>query len=76
MVDRKEISRIEVSVEKLTDLMTERSVVTLSHRANQNGHYWAFRLPYMNVVQVPSDLKGYFPLEIKGYEEIELYVSC
>ncbi len=64
-----------VKVEDLEKIILERKVVGLLHRSKQNGHYWAFQLPFMNLVQVPSDLADYKEIRITGYDDLELYVS-
>lgn len=65
---------IKTNIEGLERLMSEKDVVSLIHRSSQNNHLWAFRLPYMNIVQIPADLKNYQALSIKKFEELDLYV--
>ena len=65
---------IKTNIEGLERLMSEKDVVNLIYRSSQNNHLWAFRLPYMNIVQIPADLKNYQALSIKKFEELDLYV--
>lgn len=65
---------IKTNIEGLERLMSEKDVVSLIYRSSQNNHLWAFRLPYMNIVQIPADLKNYQALSIKKFEELDLYV--
>jgi len=65
---------IKTNIEGLERLMSEKDVVNLIYRSSQNNHLWAFRLPYMNIVQIPADLKDYSLLSIKKFEDVDLYV--
>ena len=55
--------------------MKETEVVNLIRESRFNNHYWAMRLPYMNIISVPRDLKGYQRLTVEGFEDVGLYIK-
>jgi hypothetical protein len=71
---------MKVNVEELDKLVRNngegaREVVSLISRSPQNNHYYGMRIPFMNIVYIPADLEGYEVLEVKGFEDVELYIK-
>jgi len=70
---------MEVSVEELDRLIRNngegaREVVSLMAKSPFNNHYHCMRIPFMNIVYIPADLEGYEVLEVRGFEDVELYI--
>lgn len=63
----------QIKPESLAKLISEKEVVKLLHRSNQNSHYWALKFPFMEVVKIPHDFKGYRKIRVEGFDEVELY---